>query len=93
MREFRFLRQNTHFTDTATEIYGPWESWIYENRYRWNVPYFELIGVTPPFYNFTISSLPVKSTVYREISSGDILTGNIISSTHEMYNHPNVIDI
>jgi hypothetical protein len=94
MKEFRFLRENTHFTDVIHEvIFTPWDEWVYQNDYRWEIEGFELIGVTSLFYDVMVSMLPIKKRVYRDMIAGTIIIGDIIRPEHPMYNHPNIIDV
>ena len=74
-------------------IEQPFNVLLFEWAYRWEVDGFEMIGVTPQYYDATVSCLPVRKRVYKELETGHILYGDTIRFTHEMYNHPNEIVI
>ena len=93
MRIFKFLRRNKHFAVVDDTIEKPYNDILYQIEYRWEVDGFEMIGVTPAYYDATVSCLPVKRRVYKELETGHILYGDTIRFTHEMYNHPNEIVI
>ena len=93
MKAFRFLRPNIHLRVVDETIEQPYNETLYQREHRWGVDGFEMIGVTPQFYDATVSCLPVRKRVYKELETGHILYGDIIRFTHEMYNHPNEIVI
>ena len=93
MKVFKFLRQNKQFKTVDDMVEHPYNETLYQLEHRWGVDGFEMIGVTPQYYDATVSCLPVRKRVYKELETGHILYGDTIRFTHEMYNHPNEIVI
>lgn len=94
MKQFRFFKGNISIDDIISDgIYTPFNEWQYQNHYRWEVEGFEFVGVTPLYYDVTVSMLPIKKRLYKHIAEGTIIVGDLIRPDHPMYNHPNVINL
>lgn len=91
MRTFKFLNGETNINDALQlAIRVPYVTDLYERVYRWEVEGFELVGVTPLYWEPGYP--PFKKRIYRDIITDVLVLGDIINPNHPMYSHPNTID-
>ena len=68
MSTFKFLNDTPINGTTFTE----WHEWLYQNRYRWAVIGYEMIGVTPLYWEH--GQEPYKRKVYRNTLTDELTT-------------------
>ena len=86
MSTFKFLNDTPINGTTFTE----WHEWLYQNRYRWAVIGYEMIGVTPLYWEH--GQEPYKRKVYRNTLTDELTTVGFMTHNHPMFRHPNIIN-